>query len=233
MSLGRGITKEVKAQLWPLLDEMGFNDGSARSATRIDGPFVTMVQVDSPFPKWETPAGKTAISFGAEVGVSIGASVPASFATHDPYVPDIAEAALRASLSRTGDRFASTQFGDGRVDQWQVDDQSEIADAVADMVTAFQNQALPLLEDWTDLARCYAIVADETTVDRPGSIGSPEISYPGMPGSISREMRLAVLAATQGDNQAELRHLHNLLELHERLGVGFPAVSDRIAAIST
>lgn len=210
MSAARTVTAQLKKQLYPRLIELGF-EPKGRTATRVEGPVTAVVAVNS-FNKWIADSlGVSPSSFSVALGIDYLGAQPIGYAGHlDPWVPDIAQTRLQAHLSVTDRSLAAP----GRADVWVVDAAEFSEGAVADVVVAFEQQAVPLLAQWCDLDIAYTFLRTaKAGTHQPGDIGRPGIWLPGNPGSIARHCELATLAAHRGAADDEIRHLTALLAL--------------------
>lgn len=205
MSLTRRVTSELKKQIWPIVVEWGFDDVKGRTATRVEGPQTAIVEVASLSKRNADVIGVPTSSFSARIGLSYIGSQPASFMTYEPYVPDIAQTRIGISLSK------SVKDSLERSDIWVIDDEESLARALFDLADALRTQGRPFLNNWSDLDRGYELLlnADESSI--PGSLGKPELTFPGNPGSLDRLDHLAVFASLRGDREAEIVHLRELV----------------------
>jgi hypothetical protein len=148
-------------------------------------------------------------SFSAVVGLDIEAASPAGFIRHlEPYVPDIAQTRIQAELSKSVEHQGTDQPG-----IWVVRDDESAVEMVSDLAIAFEQQARPLLEQWTDLDQLYQLLLNADAARYEGGLGRAAVTYPGNPGSISRLSHLAVLSALRGDTAAEHVHLEALMRV--------------------
>ncbi len=209
MSAARAVTTALRRELYPRLVELGF-EPKGRTATRVDGPVTSVFVVSSFNTRMAQQLRVPTSSFQASLGVDYSGARPASFASHiEPWMPDIAQTQLQAHLSVTD----ADRAGPGRPDVWVVDDVEAAPAAVRDLAAAFEQQAVPLLLEWSDLDLAHDYLSTAEGYSLPGGVGGPGLLLPGELGSIARLSELAVLAAHRGAVNEEIRHLTALQEL--------------------
>ena len=212
----REVTKLLRLQLHPLLREWGFEDFTGRTARLVDGSITITVQVKSVTKRFADVAGIPLGSIHADIGLDHGHANGAGLLRPESLGHD--QMRLRAQLSRTAAMAAG-----GRPDIWLTADVGPPA-AVGDVVESFRSQGRAFLDEWTDVERAYTNLTLAPTNEVEGAIGVPGLTFPGNPGSSSRSMALAVLAALRGDEPAERRHLGEL---------NHPWASERIAELDS